>query len=316
MSFKLSTKIEVKPIGIGEIGSAPFLIGSCFSDAFSGQLQRIGLPCDVNPFGTVYHPLALAKQLEPLLSASKWSENDLHKEGDRYYFLNGNTEYQSDSLEILLSKLRERTESSHHTLKNSKCLIITLGTSFAYRLLDSGEVVANCHKLPTNRFERELIDHTSWTEVLAEQLSTYLSAAPDRDIILTVSPVRHLRDAAVENSISKSQLILGAHSICSKLQRVHYFPSYEILLDELRDYRFYDSDLVHPSSLAQEIIFSRFTEFFYKPSESVHLAELEKYSKRKNHRLDDPHSEQAALFLKQNEEMKSKLLQKFPFLEL
>ncbi|MEM9340460.1 MAG: GSCFA domain-containing protein, partial [Bacteroidota bacterium] len=229
-----------------------YLIGSCFSDEIGAKLAQYKFNTLSNPFGTVYNPISIFKLLSGKLDAH-WTTTyqDIHYHWDMH------GEVSALSEKELMHQVEEKSRQSAQFLAHSHCLLITLGSAFIYRLKSSGEVVANCHRSPADRFTKELL---SSQEIVAafEQLNE--QHLKNINVVFTVSPVRHIKDGIIENNHSKSVLIHAVRQITSSNENVSYFPSYEIMIDELRDYRFYKKDRVHPSEEAVDYIWNRFCE--------------------------------------------------------
>jgi hypothetical protein len=185
-------------------------------------------------------------------------------------------------------------------------VVVTLGTAFIYTDRESGQPVSNCHKLPQERFERTMID----VDRVYDMLSQYVAARPDRQWVFTVSPVRHLADGLHANQLSKATLHLGIEKLVSRYPNAHYFPAYEIMMDELRDYRFYADDMMHPSQLAANYIFGKFMEWALSDSDRPLLAEAENVRSMMQHRLLNPGTPQAAQFERRRDEALASLLKK------
>ena len=240
--------------------AAPLLtIGSCFSDLIGHRLQDFKFPVMVNPFGTIFHP-GIACQLLQMAIEDRYPAPDTYVqlEGRWVSYLLHSRIYANSS-EALEEKLRILFPAVKEQLQKSEVMMVTAGTAFLYKQEASGQGVANCHKQPQKLFSKKL----STVEEIADGFSTFYQTVkeinPSVQIILTVSPVRHLKDTLELNSVSKSTLRLATHQITEHYQDVHYFPSYELLLDDLRDYRFFGRDLLHPSEEAEEYIWQKFT---------------------------------------------------------
>ncbi|MFT6243622.1 MAG: hypothetical protein ACJA0U_002831 [Salibacteraceae bacterium] len=262
------------------------LLGSCFSDSMTYHFQSSGFKALSNPFGTLFHPIAIANTIKASLTNS--TEVNVLERGGIFFSWDSGSKIYAYSKEDLKSKvIAARTELKNH-LEEAKLLVITFGTSWGYRNSELNQIVGNCHKQPSELFEKELssFDEMSkaWTEVVNEiRAVNYLI-----EIVYTVSPVRHKKDGLVENNRSKARLIELSHSVIG--HNASYFPSYEILIDELRDYRFYTKDFVHPSGEAVEYIWKKLKDYLFNDEIQELIAEIEKVKSLMNHRSLYPNS--------------------------
>lgn len=239
----------------------PFMMmGSCFATNVGDRLVRLKLPVMVNPFGVIYNPLSVAAGIKRLVDGKSFSKDDLFLQNGVWNCYSFHSSFSDINGEECLAKMNQSLVSGGIMLRESSHLVITLGTSWAYRLRATGDVVANCHKTKAAEFDRFFVDTVKAVDALKSAIASARSLNPSLKVVFTVSPIRHIKDGLVENQRSKSSLILACHTLCSELDGVFYFPSYEIMMDELRDYRFYADDMVHPSSLTVDIIFKKFVE--------------------------------------------------------
>lgn len=269
------------------------MIGSCFSDEIGELLASSKFSSLSNPFGTIYNPISIFRILRDDINPLNTIEN----QGVIYHWdAHGSVSALSES-ETAKEVERLKSESSSY-LQHADCLVITLGTSTVYQLNSSKEIVANCHKVGSKNFTKRFLTEE---EILTDWEKAYeflKKKNPDLSIIFTVSPVRHVRDGLVENNLSKSILIKSVHRIVSEFDGVSYFPSYEIMMDELRDYRFFAKDMIHPSDEAVGYIWDRFCQT-YLDSESLDFKnEWGKISAAITHRPFQPNSSEHQKFLK------------------
>ncbi len=232
-------------------------IGSCFATEMADRMQRARLDVMANPVGIIYNPLSIAWALEQLLEGYHFGMRDLFFDGELYHSWGHHGAFSGPKAEDVLRGINQEIRSGREYLLSAKLLVLTFGTAHYYRLKSSGQVVANCHKQPGQLFDRQLMDLEEMYLRYTELFIRMHQENPALQIILTVSPVRYIRDGLIESFRSKSLLNVLAHRLAS-MQEVHYFPAYEILTDELRDYRFYARDRVHPSEEASDIIWEYF----------------------------------------------------------
>lgn len=250
-----------------ELGTNVLCLGSCFAERVGGLLGEHLFPTHINPCGIAYSPVHLARHLSSerpypslFLHESRWRSFSLH----------------SDLSDRSIEKTRELIEQAHmrldQALESSRLLLLTLGTATVHELALSGEIVANCHRLPQSLFSRRRLSLEQCLQALHPPLSRWLEHDPQRRLIVSVSPIRYLRQGLVENARSKAVLLLTAETLTQTLPRSEYFPAFEILTDELRDYRFYDDDMAQPSRTALKIVWERFGDTFFSDSDKKTLA--------------------------------------------
>ena len=234
--------------------------GSCFANAIGDRLQAFKVPGLSNPFGTAYNPIAIHKTLEYALENTQIPTETIVSAGDLHFQYDFHSDFSSPEKSTLQSMLQETVDRTHSTLRDASWLIITYGTAWAYYRKENGEVVSNCHKQPSALFEKKLLSHEHVVESFHALYQKLKAINPTLSIILTVSPVRHIKDTLELNSVSKSILRLACHSLQEHYPEVDYFPAFEIMNDDLRDYRFYKRDMLHPSTEAEDYIWEMFVE--------------------------------------------------------
>ena len=275
-----------------------FSIGSCFSDEIGNLLLENKFQVLKNTFGTVYNPISIHQRLIAALN-KKFPHEKSYAQIDNvhvnYHFHSSFSSLKKNELE---SKIQNAIVEANDFLKNANRIIITYGTAFVYKLKSTNEVVANCHKVASTNFEKELLTENEIIKSFEEFYEQLKSINPSIKIILTVSPVRHLKDTLELNSVSKSILRTACHFITNKFSDVEYFPAYEILLDDLRDYRFYKTDRLHPTEEAVEYIWEKFFDSFFDESTKKFVVEWTSIKKELNHRPFNVHSESHQKFLK------------------
>ncbi len=267
------------PIDVGQYpakcltyGDGIIAIGSCFSEHIGSHLREMGHHIEENPFGVLYNPLIIARVLKRLLDQKVYTFDDLIEYDGLFHSFDHHGSFSSADPEYTLRLINDSLKRSIELLERTKVLFLTWGTAYIYSLNNSAEVVANCHKLPASYFSRRLYNVEELFSALRPVFAEILERYPQLQIVSTLSPIRHLRDGAVANQVSKATLLLMNQNLLAEFQgRMSYFPAYEILLDELRDYRFYANDLLHPSSLAVEIIQERLCNYLFS-SECLELA--------------------------------------------
>lgn len=275
-----------------------FLIGSCFSNNISEKLKDRKFNIMSNPYGILFDTLSIHKAIEDIINKRKFISSDLFLHQELYSSWNHHSEFSDINAEMALEKINEKINEAHLFLKSTDTLIITLGSAFSYFHKESNQFVANCHKIPQKEFEKKLISSTELINYLDDIIQKIQNFNPKCEIIFTISPVRHLRDGVIENNRSKAQLIEAIHQIIAKTNKTHYFPSYEIVIDILRDYRFFDIDFAHPNYLATEIVFQYFVDLCIEQNDKEIIEEMYKLRKAFNHRSIHPDTNAHKEFLK------------------
>ena len=274
-----------------------FTIGSCFSSVFGEFFQDMRLNCISNPFGTLFNPLSMSKLIRDSLSNTELNQ-DLFCERDGLYFhYDLHSCINSKSKTELQDKFENKKKAASVFLSQADFLIITFGSAMAYQLTETGQNVANCHKKPATFFSKKLLSTEEVLEEYVQLLEELKKLNPKLRIILTVSPVRHLKETLEINSVSKSILRLVAHLLTSKFENIHYFPGYEIMNDDLRDYRFFKSDLLHPSEMAEDYIIDKFKTIFFDKNLQDFSNKWKKLKASLNHKVMNEGSEQHRIFL-------------------
>ncbi|WP_372918288.1 GSCFA domain-containing protein [Salegentibacter sp.] len=306
MEFRTRIPIKEEQPKI-DYDSRVFLTGSCFVENIGAKLEYFKLRQLQNPFGILFHPKAIETFLGRVLSGYHYSEKDIFFHNERWHCFEAHSALSNPDKEGILENLNQRLEETRKFLKEASHVVITLGTAWNYTFLESGNPVANCHKIPQREFKKELSSGEAITGNL-EKISAQLESINSHSKpIFTISPIRHLRDGFVENQHSKSNLISAVHSV----GKGTYFPSYEIMMDELRDYRFYAEDMLHPSPVAIDYIWKRFTETWFTEEAILTLAEVENIQKALAHRPFNENSDAHRSFLKKLEIRKSNLQKRY-----
>ncbi|GAA4375247.1 GSCFA domain-containing protein [Hymenobacter koreensis] len=257
---ELAIKPDPQPLSVG---ARVFTIGSCFSDVIGARLAAHKVASQVNPFGTVFNPLSAAKLLRAAAGEEvDWQQHVVEARG-RWQSYDLHANFGADSPAELVKRIEETVASAADFLRTADVVVWTLGTAFSYHLRDTGELVNNLHKLPAARFEKELLSAEDIVTAVAETHALLRRLNPKIRLVLTVSPVRHLRDTLPLNSVSKSVLRIACHYLAELLPGTTYFPAYELVLDDLRDYRFYGADMLHPSEVAEDYVWEKFMGAYF-----------------------------------------------------
>ncbi len=291
-------------------------IGSCFAVNMSEKLDYFKLQHVCNPFGILFHPLAIEKLIKFAVSAKRFTEKDVFFHNERWHCYDVHSDLSNSNKEELLISLNTIIKSTKLQLQEATHIIVTYGTSWVYRNIESDAIVANCHKVLQKQFKKELLAVDKIQESISNTLELIHSVNPNCNIIFTVSPVRHIKDGFVENQWSKSNLIAALHQIINfQLSIVNYFPSYEIVMDELRDYRFYAEDMLHPSQVAIDYIWKRFKETTIAETAFSTMDAVETVQKSLQHRPFNPDSESHQKFENNLKAKISKLVAQYPLMK-
>jgi hypothetical protein len=284
--MELRTKINVEPSKHKITYNDPVMfIGSCFASSIGSQLEIGRMNVLINPAGTVYNPVSVSNTLDTILSGRKYSGNDLNFYNGSWFSFYHYTDFSSDDPNKVLNKINENSEIALEFLRNAGFLFVTFGTARVYRLKTSGFIVSNCHKLPSNQFEPGLLSVNDIVSLWSGQLERLNDLFPHLKVIFTISPVRHWKDGAHGNQVSKSTLFLAVEELLRHKVSPQYFPAYELLMDDLRDYRFYDEDMLHPSPAAIKYIWEAFSGCYLESSTLKTWNEVVKISKACQHRI-------------------------------
>lgn len=293
------------------------LLGSCFAENIGKKLEEAKFRIDINPFGTLYNPSSIAQAIRVLLHPAPFTEKDLFRHADTYHSFLHHSRFSSSSETECLDLINDRLSCSASTLREAGRMIITFGTAYVYKLKTTGQVVANCHKLPEKTFDREML---SVADIVADWKQLLLSLweqNPDIKVLFTVSPIRHWKDGAHGNQLSKATLLLAVEELQQEFpERIAYFPAYEIMMDELRDYRFYADDMLHPSAQAVEYIWQRFSESMFSTETQSILKEWNELQKAIKHKPFQPESEGYKRFISQTLLKMQRLNEKFPYFDI
>ena len=296
-------------------------IGSCFAMNISSKLEYFKFQQYGNPFGILFQPNAIENLLSRAIENRLFTQDDLVFENELWHCLEVHSELSnSDQLDMLIN-LNGILTFLCGQLQSATHLIITFGTAWTYRFTDSQKRVANCHKIPQSKFTKELLSVEEILSSLQNSHTLLKKFNPDLNFIYSISPVRHLKDGFVENQQSKAHLIVALHQFMGQLstaeqKKAHYFPAYEIMMDDLRDYRFYEQDMLHPNETAIQYIWELFTETHISYHAFPIMNELESIQKGLAHRPFNPTTEQHQLFVQKLHERIEQLQAKHPFLRL
>ena len=284
--MKFRTEINIKPFAEKvDHQSHIFSIGSCFAQYMADELLEAKFDICSNPFGVMFNPASIHAALLRLTKCELFSHEDIVFDRDRWFSYDLHSSFDEISSQCILTQANASVAEGNMRLENADWVVITFGTAWVYTLNESGKVVANCHKQPASNFTRHRLSVTEIVEMYDELMRGVLA---DKQVIFTVSPVRHLSDGADENFLSKAILKVAVAEIVERFDNAHYFPAYEILNDDLRDYRFYADDLCHPSTSAREYIREKFFGAILSPKSLQLLPRIKKIVRARAHLPFEP----------------------------
>ena len=311
MKFRTEIPLKKQEQHLVDYNANLLLIGSCFSENIGNKLSYYKFSNLVNPYGILFHPLAVEKTILEGTHQFQYTKNDLYFHDKLWLSLHHHTKFSSYSLDETLTRINNGIECLHSSLKKASHIIITLGTAWIYRFLETDTIVANCHKIPQKKFAKEILSIPKITKSLELIISLINSLNKKASIIFTVSPIRHLKDGFIENQQSKAYLIAAIHQVIAS-KNIFYFPAYEIMMDELRDYRFYKEDMVHLNQTAINYIWEKFMETWISKAAIATMQEVDSIQKGLLHKPFNPTSEKHQDFLKKITIKKNELQLKFP----
>lgn len=295
-----------------DYNSKIILLGSCFSENMGEKFTYFKFQNAINPFGIIFNPASIEKLVERVVNHQYFLEKDIFFHNERWHCYEVHSDLSQSNKEAFLDDLNQILQFTNQQILKSTHIIITYGTSWIYRLKSNNEVVANCHKVPQNLFEKEILSTEIIEKSIQNTIDLIQKVNPKINFIFTISPVRHIKDGFVENQRSKAHLISALHSSSFQLPTSSYFPSYEIMMDELRDYRFYAEDMLHPSQVAIDYIWKRFSETNISEESHSIMQEVETIQKGLSHRPFNRNSESHLQFLSKLNDKIVKLQKQFP----
>lgn len=289
------------------------LLGSCFTSNLGEKLSKLYFDVTYNPSGILFDPLSIVAHLQYFLDGR--AKDHLFYDGDIWHDWLFHSDFSATTKEKHQVKVKQALTLGAESLQQADVLFITLGSAFTYRLTDNGLFVANCHRQPQGLFQKQLLSVEEILHACRPIITRLLLLKPNIHFVFTISPVRHVRDGVIENNRSKARLIEAVHQLVDDFTEVHYFPAYELVIDVLRDYRFYDVDLVHPNFAATEEVFQYFVNSFLDPETSALLPSLQAYANAMGHKVRFPDSKAHAQFLLQTDGLRARILGQCPWLE-
>lgn len=296
--MNFTTKVPINKYNFPiDYNSKVMLLGSCFAENMGEKFRYFKFHHVVNPFGIIFNPVSFEKLINRAVNKIEFTEKDIFFHNDLWHCYEVHSVLSNTSSELLLENLNTILNSFTNQIQEATHIILTYGTSWVYRNKTSNEIVANCHKVPQNQFTKELLSIETIQKSIQNTIDLVCKINPNSKFIFTVSPVRHIKDGFVENQRSKSHLISAIHNVNHQPSKVNYFPSFEIMMDELRDYRFYAEDMLHPSQAAIDYIWIKFFENYVDEKEFATMNQVCEIQRALKHRPFNPNTESHQKFL-------------------
>ena len=293
------------------------LIGSCFSDNIGTKLKDAMVDVVVNPFGTIFNPLSIAGSLYKIIDGEVIAGADLFLANGVWSCYDFHSRFSMANKDAAIERMNRSIVDAHDHLRECDTLVVTLGTAVVYRRRDTGEVVSNCHKVPQHEFTRRLASVDEITEALTAVMARLHDYNPKLRVLFTVSPIRHIADGLEMNSLSKATLRVAINNVVRQFKDfVGYFPAFEIVMDDLRDYRFYAADMVHPSDVAIEYIWQIFQATYFDDRSTQAIARCERVSKRLKHRPMSNNPDVVARFHADTQAVVANLKKEYPYIKV
>ena len=290
-------------------------IGSCFAENMAEKFDYFKFQNETNPFGIIFNSVSIEKIISRIIKKEFYTEKDIFFYNERWHSYEVHSDLSNSDRQELLETLNKAISETYKNLKEATHIIITYGTSWIYRNTESDQIVANCHKVPQKQFSKDLLSVEVIQKSIQNTIDLIQVLNPDINFIFTVSPVRHIKDGFAENQLSKSHLFAGLHQVLkthnSEFITHNYFPSYEIMMDELRDYRFYAEDMLHPNQVAIDYIWHKFSENYISEDSISTMQEVSEIQKSLRHRSFNPDSEQHQKFLAKLQQRISSIQEKW-----
>lgn len=291
-------------------------IGSCFAENIGNYFNNYKFNTYINPFGVIYNPISIKNSLNFLITNKQFAEKDLACYNDLWFSYYHHSKYSNTDKQKCLEHINNEISIASEFLKTCNYVFITLGSAKVYELIESNKIVSNCHKLPAKNFKSYILPKEKIIEEYSSLIENLYKFNPKIKLLFTVSPVRYLSDGAFNNQVSKSTLILSIYEILKMNKNIEYFPAYEMIIDDLRDYRFYKEDMIHPNNIAIKYIWEKIMKnYFDTPTLNI-IAEIDSIVNAKNHKPFNPNSDSHQIFLKNQIENINNINKKYPEIDL
>ena len=296
--MKFRTEIEIEKYkNLIEHSDNILTIGSCFAENIAEYFKAHRFNILDNPFGVLYNPISIFNSLKFAVEKKIFTETDLIYHQSEWHSFYHHSNFSYHNVDFVLANINKSMELTNRFLKSADLIIVTFGTSYVFKHLEKGIVVSNCHKIPQKMFEHYRLTLYEVEKNISELVGLIKNFNPEVRFIFTVSPVRHWKNGAVNNQLSKAILLLAIDEIIKKEKNCNYFPSYEIIMDDLRDYRFYNSDLIHPNKMATDYIWEKFSNVICSEHCLQLIKDISKIVSARNHRVRNKNSDEHQKFI-------------------
>ncbi|OIQ30811.1 MAG: GSCFA domain-containing protein [Bacteroidetes bacterium MedPE-SWsnd-G2] len=312
MNFRTQVPVEKQKHDTIDYNSKVLLLGSCFAEHIGGKFNYFKFDTVLNPFGILFHPKAIENLVTDAVNERVFGADDVFFVNEQWHSFDAHSKLSHSDKTVLIDTLNSNVKATKSNLENCSHVIITLGTAWVYRFIEDDRIVANCHKVPQKKFLKQLLSISEIRLALESIMALIHDLNPNAKFVFTVSPVRHLKDGVIENTRSKSHLLSAIHEVVDSNLSASYFPSYEIVMDELRDYRFYAEDMVHPSNLAIDFIWKQFCDSWFGSDTFTIMKDVELIQKGLAHKPFNSESEAHLKFLNTLQEKMAALVLKLP----
>jgi hypothetical protein len=314
-NFRTEFELEKSEFTINYSGKT-LLAGSCFAQEMGLRMNHAGFQTNLNSHGILFNPISIKNSLEDIIKCKTYTEKDLLQFDNLWHSFNHHGSFSGTDISTVLNNINSSIRQAHKDLLEADTLIVTFGSAWVYEWAENGKIVANCHKVPQQNFNRRKLGVNEIISELSSVLDRIADLNPSIKVILTISPVRYLKEGFVENNWSKATLNIAVHELIRRFDFTSYFPAYELVIDDLRDYRFYAEDMVHPSKQAVDYVWNKFAAVYFSESTLAIINKVERIKRASQHRPLHADSPQAKDFqeklIKEKEELKSQ----YPFLEI
>ena len=314
MKLQTQLSLEKQVPGINYT-SKLFLLGSCFAENIAEKFSYYKFQNEVNPLGVLFHPIAILDLLTRAHENNPYTEKDIFFSNGCWQSFQSHSRLNSISQTEILERLNTALKSTQYQSKNASHIILTFGTAWVYEHIQSKTIVANCHKQHQREFDKSILSVDALQDTFNSIISILKSFNPDVTVLFSISPVRHLKDGFVENNLSKAHLMTALHSVINTTENTCYFPSYELLMDELRDYRFYKQDMVHPNQIAIDYVWEKFQPIWIDADVNPIMQEVNQLQKGFAHKPFNPLAEEHVIFLSTLAKKAKALESRFPFMK-
>ena len=292
------------------------LTGSCFTEHIADRLQQNKFRVLSNPHGILFNPRSVASSLDGYMEGKQYTRHDLFLLNELWNSWDHHTRFSNTDPEEALNSINASQAEAADFIKKADWVIITLGSAFQYYLKDTGKPVANNHRAPAQWFEKRLLTTNEIVDALSDTMQRLFAQNPFVEVMLTISPVRHIRDGVIENNRSKARLIEAVHTLCGQFDKVHYFPAYELVIDVLRDHRFYDIDLVHPNFAATSYVWEQFVKSCMTQQVQDVMQQVQEIVTARSHRTRFPETAAHKKFKESYAGKTKAMIEKYPYLDL